>query len=84
VGYFVEYSGLRFGMFYLGEFLEVIGSSALMVNHLPGRLADMGDSVLPNWAHVLLSMLVWGGKVFSLFFSSCLCAGPCRVFARIS
>ena len=31
IGYFVEYSGMRFGMFYLGEFLEIITSSALMV-----------------------------------------------------
>jgi NADH-quinone oxidoreductase subunit H len=64
VGYFVEYSGLRFGMFYLGEFLEVIGSSALMVTIFLGGWQIWGASVLPNWAHVLLSMLVWGAKVF--------------------
>jgi NADH-quinone oxidoreductase subunit H len=68
VGYFVEYSGLRFGMFYLGEFLEVIGSSALMVTIFLGGWQIWGDSVLPNWAHVLLSMLVWGGKVFLFCF----------------
>ena len=31
IGYFVEYSGLRFGMFFLGEFLEIVFSSAIMV-----------------------------------------------------
>ena len=31
IGYFVEYSGLRFGMFFLGEFLEIVVSSAIMV-----------------------------------------------------
>ncbi|MGA9656760.1 MAG: complex I subunit 1 family protein, partial [Polyangia bacterium] len=64
VGYFVEYSGLRFGMFYLGEFIEVIGSSALMVTIFLGGWQIWGASVLPNWAHVLLSVLVWSGKVF--------------------
>ena len=27
IGYFVEYSGMRFGMFFLGEFLEIVTSS---------------------------------------------------------
>jgi NADH-quinone oxidoreductase subunit H len=30
VGYFVEYSGLRFGMFFLGEFIEVVFVGALI------------------------------------------------------
>lgn len=30
IGYFVEYSGMRFGMFYLGEFAEVVVSGALI------------------------------------------------------
>jgi NADH-quinone oxidoreductase subunit H len=68
VGYFVEYSGLRFGMFYLGEFLEVIGSSALMVTIFLGGWQIWGAGVLLNWAYVLLSMLVWGAKVFLFCF----------------
>ena len=32
IGYFVEYSGMRFGMFFLGEFLEIITSSAIMIS----------------------------------------------------
>jgi len=30
-GYFLEYSGMKFGMFFMGEFLEVVTSSALVV-----------------------------------------------------
>jgi NADH-quinone oxidoreductase subunit H len=68
VGYFVEYSGLRFGMFYLGEFLEVIGSSALIVTIFLGGWQVWGAGTLFNWAYVPLSMLVWGGKVFVFCF----------------
>jgi NADH-quinone oxidoreductase subunit H len=64
VGYFVEYSGLRFGMFYLAEFIEVIGSSALIVTIFLGGWHIPGAGHLPNWLFVVLSMLVWGGKVF--------------------
>src|SRR6185436_8619119 len=30
-GYFVEYSGLKFGMFMAGEYIELIASSAILV-----------------------------------------------------
>jgi NADH-quinone oxidoreductase subunit H len=30
-GYFTEYSGMKFGMFFMGEFVEVITSSALVI-----------------------------------------------------
>jgi NADH-quinone oxidoreductase subunit H len=30
-GYFTEYSGMKFGMFFMGEFVEVITSSALII-----------------------------------------------------
>ncbi len=30
-GYFLEYSGMKFGMFFMGEFIEVVVSSALVV-----------------------------------------------------
>ena len=32
IGYFVEYSGMRFGLFFLGEFLEIVTSSAIMIS----------------------------------------------------
>src|SRR5262249_89145 len=46
IGYFVEYSGMRFGMFFLAEFMEVVFSSAIVVTvflggwQLPGLHAD--------------------------------------------
>ncbi len=68
VGYFVEYSGMRFGMFYLGEFVEVITSSALMVTVFFGGWRFPGAAVLtaalPNALFVLVSVLVWSLKVF--------------------
>jgi NADH-quinone oxidoreductase subunit H len=63
VGYFVEYSGLRFGMFYLAEFVEVIGSSALIVTIFLGGWHIPGADKMPNLLFVILSMLAWGGKV---------------------
>jgi NADH-quinone oxidoreductase subunit H len=68
VGYFVEYSGMRFGMFYLGEFVEIITSSALMVTvflggwRFPG--ADRLAAIWPNAVFVLVSFAVWALKVF--------------------
>ncbi len=31
-GYFLEYSGMKFGMFFMGEFMEVVTGSALIVS----------------------------------------------------
>jgi NADH-quinone oxidoreductase subunit H len=68
VGYFVEYSGMRFGMFFLGEFVEIITSSAIMVTVFFGgwRFPGAGHlaAVLPNALFVLASVLVWSLKVF--------------------
>ncbi|MEA2697331.1 MAG: NADH-quinone oxidoreductase subunit [Myxococcales bacterium] len=72
IGYFVEYSGLRFGMFFLGEFLEIVFSSAIIVTvflggwHMPDifGLNTFLMEHLPNIGFVLFSMLIWGGKVF--------------------
>jgi NADH-quinone oxidoreductase subunit H len=56
-GYFVEYSGLKWGMFMIGEYLELVGSSAILATlffggyHLPflhhdGITVAFGDSVI--------------------------------------
>ncbi len=72
IGYFVEYSGLRFGMFFLGEFIEIVFSSALMVTiflggwHLPlpiGVEQQLAASI-PNIAYVLMVHGWWLAKVF--------------------
>jgi NADH-quinone oxidoreductase subunit H len=75
VGYFVEYSGARFMMFYLGEFVEIVFAACLVTTlffggwQLPG-LGDGGFSfwTLPHWAVVLLRMLTFMVKVFLLCF----------------
>src|SRR6516162_806226 len=70
IGYFVEYSGLRFGMFFLGEFLEIVVSSAIMITlffggwHLGGTIDGLLMSHLPNWAFALVTLVVWTIKVF--------------------
>jgi NADH-quinone oxidoreductase subunit H len=70
IGYFVEYSGLRFGMFFLGEFLEIAVSSAIMVSIFFGgwRLGNWADTWLadniPNVAFALITLVIWTLKVF--------------------
>jgi NADH-quinone oxidoreductase subunit H len=68
VGYFVEYSGMRFGMFYLGEFVEIITSSAVIVTVFFGGWRFPGATYLAahwsNWTFVLISVAVWSLKVF--------------------
>jgi NADH-quinone oxidoreductase subunit H len=79
VGYFVEYSGLRFGMFFLGEFIEIVFVSAVLVTvffggwHVPFLHADGWHFPFINvqslWPHglvVLTQIVVWTLKV--LFF----------------
>jgi NADH-quinone oxidoreductase subunit H len=68
IGYFVEYSGLRFGMFFLGEFIEIVFSSGLMIviffggHNFPG-MQEL-SSKIPNIVFVALTHLVWIVKVF--------------------
>jgi NADH-quinone oxidoreductase subunit H len=70
IGYFVEYSGLRFGMFFLGEFLEIVFSSALIVTIFLGgwSLPGLGDYAIrhewPNLVYVLATVGIWSAKVF--------------------
>jgi NADH-quinone oxidoreductase subunit H len=79
VGYFVEYSGLRFGMFFLGEFIEVVFVSAILVTVFFGgwdvpflsydgwHFHFLGlQSLWPHGLVVLTQILFWAVKV--LFF----------------
>jgi len=73
IGYFVEYSGMRFGIFFLAEFIETIFLAAIVTTvflggwHVPGLNED-GFSFLklPHIAVVLLRSAVWGGKILFL------------------
>jgi NADH-quinone oxidoreductase subunit H len=68
VGYFVEYSGMRFGMFYLGEFIEIITSSAIIVTVFFGGWRFPGAAYLAshvwNGLFVAVSVAAWSSKVF--------------------
>ena len=77
IGYFVEYSGMRFGMFFLAEFIEIVFLSAIMATvffggyQVPGLYADgfhVGARVLemPHIAVLFLQTAVWGMKVIFL------------------
>ena len=74
IGYFVEYSGMRFGMFFLAEFIEIVFLSAVMSSvffggwQFPFLYADgfhfAGWVVfMPHWAVVLIQFMTFGGKV---------------------
>ncbi len=65
VGYFVEYSGMRFSMFALSEFVEVVFSSAIMVTlffggwHWGHTIDSFLASLFPNWALAVVTFTLW-------------------------
>ena len=81
-GYFTEYSGMKFGMFYFAEYAEIVTSSMLLVAiflggwHLPfmhrdGLTIAFGETVLlvqkmPHIWVVIISVLAFFGKVVFL------------------
>lgn len=81
-GYFTEYSGMKFGMFYFSEYMEVVTSSMLLVTiflggwqlpffHRDGITIAIGEFTLVHQAipHIwmsILGVLVFFGKVLLL------------------
>ena len=75
IGYFVEYSGMKFGMFFLTDFLETIMVACLATTlffggwQVPYLMPDgfhfpWGAALLvSNWVYVLLGMLSFSIKV---------------------
>src|SRR6185503_15737628 len=79
-GYFLEYSGMKFGMFMLGEYMELAISSAVLVTiffggyalpflHRDGITVSIGDTVywqarLAHAAVVLIGVLAFFGKTW--------------------
>ena len=91
IGYFVEYSGLRFGMFFLGEFIEIVFSSAIMVTlffggwHLGATIDGWLLAHLPNIAFVAVTLQTSGSpRSSSSAASSCSSAGRCPASGPIS
>ncbi len=70
IGYFVEYSGMKFGMFFLTDFLETIMVACLATTlffggwHVPWLEAD----AVPNWLFVLLGVASFSIKVVIFCF----------------
>lgn len=83
-GYFVEYSGMKWGMFMTGEYVELMTSSAILVTiffggyalpflHSDGINIAFGDTVLYAYkmnhlAVVLISALAFFGKTIFMTF----------------
>jgi len=81
-GYFLEYSGMRFSMFMLGEYIEIVTSSALLVTIFLGGFGmpflgrdgvtvALGDTVLfhqpmSHLTVILLGVLAFFGKTVLL------------------
>src|SRR5690606_9233361 len=59
IGYFVEYSGLKFGIFMIGEFVEVVVFAGLFTTlffggyHLPWGEAWIASRVGEGWMGVI-------------------------------
>jgi NADH-quinone oxidoreductase subunit H len=77
IGYFVEYSGLRWGLFFLAEFVEIVFISAVITTvffggyHVPflepgGFRAFGGELPLPHVVVVALQIGAFGVKTFLL------------------
>lgn len=77
IGYFCEYSGMRFGMFFLAEFIEIVFLSAIIATvffggyMVPGLHTDgfhLGNRIieLPHLAVLIIQTTAWGLKV--IFF----------------
>ena len=81
-GYFTEYAGMKFAMFFFSEYIAVVSSSALMATlflggwHLPflhrdGLTVAIGDSLLfyqalPHGLVILLGALAFLAKIVTL------------------
>ncbi|MEX1361603.1 MAG: complex I subunit 1 family protein [Nannocystaceae bacterium] len=62
IGYFIEYSGMRFGLFFLGEFIEVIFMSAMIATlFLGGWNLPMGMLGANGFSSPLMAQLFLAG-----------------------
>ena len=73
IGYFVEYSGMRFGIFFLAEFIETIFLAAIITTvflggwQVPGLgPSGFGSLALPHLLVVVIQVVAWSVKVLFL------------------
>jgi NADH-quinone oxidoreductase subunit H len=70
-GYFTEYSGMKFGMFMMGEYIEMVAMSAVLVAVFFGGpdlpwVMTWAEGNLPHLLAILLGVGVFIGKVVML------------------
>ncbi|MBN1959860.1 MAG: NADH-quinone oxidoreductase subunit H [Deltaproteobacteria bacterium] len=68
IGYFVEYSSMAFGMFMLGEYLEIVVLSAVFTTLFFGgwHLPIIINLQINSFLAAILGMIIFGVKVFLL------------------
>lgn len=61
VGYFVEYSSMKWAMFYLGEFIEIALASALITTLFFGgwQIPGVTPGLFPNWLSAILQFIAF-------------------------
>ena len=70
IGYFVEYSGMKFGMFFLTDFLETIMVACLATTLFFGgwQVPFLTADAVANWVYVLLGVASFSIKVMVFCF----------------
>jgi len=70
IGYFVEYSGMKFGMFFLTDFLETIMVACLATTLFFGgwQVPWLEKEAVANWVYVLLGVMSFSIKVLIFCF----------------
>jgi NADH-quinone oxidoreductase subunit H len=65
IGYFLEYSGIKFGMYFLTDFLETVLISSILVTLFFGgwQIPWVSVEAMPNWTGAIVSMVVFTLKV---------------------
>jgi NADH-quinone oxidoreductase subunit H len=86
-GYFTEYAGMKFGMFYFAEYAEVVTGSMLLVTiflggwalpflHRDGITIEFGNlrlvhSLVPHFWMAIVGVLAFFGKVIAVCWMQC-------------
>ena len=69
-GYHTEYSGMKFALFFMGEYIKMIGVSAIGVTLFLGGYGGplIGDPNAPGWLQAILGVLWFVVKVAGWLF----------------
>jgi len=69
-GYHTEYSGMKFALFFMGEYIKMIAVSAIAATLFFGgyRGPLVGDPNVPEWLQAILGLLYFGTKIVLFLF----------------